>query len=129
MTTTPDPAVALLAEALHEYGCMETDGFCPSGLDETTARMALNHPALRAALELGCAWKRAEAALPEGWAINMLWGTTTEDRWGAHAGPFPAVAGQYRESETAGGPTPTAALNALADALEARQQSHEVTTR
>lgn len=78
-------------------------------------RLFADVPALAAALELGVAWQMAEAALPEGWAVNLLWGTITEERWGANAGPFPAKAGY--SGITAGGSTPDEALAALATAL------------
>ncbi|MES2210925.1 MAG: hypothetical protein V4515_12205 [Chloroflexota bacterium] len=68
---------------------------------------------------LDAAWAKAEEALPEGWAINMLWGTITEDRWAASAGPFPSDTTHTMLHRAAGGPTPAAALNALAEKLEA----------
>jgi hypothetical protein len=63
------------------------------------------------------AWAEAERALPDGWAINMLWGTVTEDRWAASAGPFPSDDTHARLHVVAGGPTPAAALTALAAKL------------
>jgi len=60
-------------------------------------------------------WAAAEAALPEGWAITMLWGTITEARWAAAAGPFPSKTGDPQT--VTGGDTPAAALRAFAARL------------
>lgn len=64
--------------------------------------------------ELDRAWAEAEAALPEGWAVNLLWGTITEERWAVSAGPFPSVPEHAALHQVAGGPNPAAALRALA---------------
>lgn len=92
----------------------------PNDRDAKVAEEYMNELTLARRLDLGTAWDMAVEALLEGWAINMLWGTTTEDRWAAHAGPFPVVEGRYRESVTTGGATPTEALVALAAALRER---------
>ena len=132
MTTTPDPASALLAEALALHhgpsyfaGLMDVTiiGETP---EHVAQRLLADSPALRAALELGIAWHRAEAALPEGWVLKELRLHDDVSGWGAEAFNTTGV-GRYRHMGY--GPTPTAALTALAEALEARQQSHEVTTR
>lgn len=62
------------------------------------------------------AWAEVEAALPEGWVIRRLWRPVAEEPWGVDAGPFPAKHGDDR-SVFGGGPTPAAALRALARKL------------
>lgn len=125
--TPREKAQELLAEALHATTCPKHigsplrhtaefgEGYWPCRQD--AAAILLAHPALAAALELGVAWQMAEAALPEGWAINLVWGTITTERWGVNAGPFPAKPGYV--GRTAGGATPAEAIAALAAALEA----------
>ncbi len=61
---------------------------------------------------LDAAWAEVEEALPKGWAMNVLWGTVTKERWGAAAGPFPSSLGDHHQF--GGGSTPAAALHALA---------------
>lgn len=72
--------------------------------------------ARRATGELDAAWAAAEAALPEGWAITLLWGTVTEDRWAVSASPWPTKPGD--PSVVTGAPTPAEALLALAARLQ-----------
>lgn len=67
--------------------------------------------------DLGAAWAEAEAALPEGWAISLLWGG---ERWAAAAGPWPDD-GQRRTIYASADTTPAAALRALAAALRERE--------
>ena len=77
-------------------------------------------PALAAALELGLAWQEAEAALPEGWAKENLQHTAMMDqRWQAEAGSRIGPVIQWNKVRTviAEGPTPAAALRALAARL------------
>lgn len=119
MTTIRERSTAALAEALTGYGGA-SDPMDVTLVTQHARSILVASPTLARRLDLGTAWDEAVAALPEGWDINVLWGTTTEDRWGAHAGPFPAVAGAYHDSETAGGDTPTEALVALAEALRER---------
>ncbi len=97
--------------------------------DRLRALAALDPDTVRALLdaaELGLAWQRAEAALPKRWSIALVgdW----EDGWEASADGY-ALGGTSDSFHvnTAGGwfghggsLTPAAALNALADALEAR---------
>jgi hypothetical protein len=80
---------------------------------------------VRDADDLGAAWAEAEAALPEGWAINLLWGTVTAERWGANAGPWPAD--PRERGAFGGGDTPAAALHALAAALRRQDDPREET--
>jgi hypothetical protein len=66
---------------------------------------------------LDAAWKAAEAALPEGWAIDNLRHTAMMDqRWQAEAGSRIGPVVQWNKVRTviAEGPTPAAALRALA---------------
>ena len=127
MTTTPDPTTALLAEALDSlwYGdepasvaLLTDDGGVVVASGYAIAEGLLHHPALRAALELGIAWQRAEAALPEGWVLKELRLHDDVSGWGAEAFNTTGV-GRYRHMGY--GPTPTAALLALAEKLEARK--------
>ena len=77
-----------------------------------------------------CAWKRAEAGLSEGWRMQAVYWFVDDSEWVAVAyGPAPEPVDADQAAIRHGGDTPTAALTSLADALEARQQSHEVTTR
>lgn len=103
-----DEAVRVLAEALDPVGVL-------GGKPEFAAGIAMRHPTLAADLRFAVSWRLAVAALPEGWDIQMLWGTVTDERWGVSAGPFPSKAGD--PFEVAGGPTPELALAALAAKL------------
>lgn len=77
---------------------------------------------------LGAAWRRCEAALPEGWILQLGdWSAEPhrtvplfEAYAESYAGPSRS---DYRESGA--GPTPTAALEALAEALESRRAAEE----
>lgn len=110
-------AAALLAEALHTAngsGCLHEDGYGGTGwvqCDKDASWTIECSPVLARRLAFATAWEMAEAALPEGWAINVVWGTVTSERWGVNAGPFPAEPGYI--GVTAGGDTPTAALLTL----------------
>lgn len=77
-------------------------------------------PDLATDLELGAAWRAAEAALPvpESVVEGIAWekgksldNETAEDRW--HARAYRWDAGRPWQRLYADGPTPTAALNAL----------------
>ena len=57
---------------------------------------------------LGAAWRRCEAALPEGWQIGVM-NSLPHSAWAYVVGE------EIVEGE---GPSPTAALTALAEALE-----------
>jgi hypothetical protein len=77
--------------------------------------------AFRDAYELGCAWADAKAAKPEGWMGTSL-AEQTEGNWRAyssrrHSGPRDE---RHFEIVTAVGPTPAAALRALAERLRER---------
>lgn len=64
---------------------------------------------------LDAAWAEAEAALPEGWAITNL--GVTQDGWQAWATLVPS---HDEEFEAEYGPTPVAAVRALAAKLRER---------
>lgn len=66
--------------------------------------------AFRDAYELGAAWAEAEAALPEGWDVHL---------WGDHEAGWSAQScDDYGLRALATGPTPAAALRALAAELK-----------
>lgn len=71
-------------------------------------------------MTLDKAWDEAEAALPDGWSLGMLWGTTASERWGAMACPWPPKPNDSHEF--GGGDTPIAALRQLAGRLAERDQ-------
>lgn len=100
---------------------------CSCGLE---ARLqAIEQAAVAAFLEspdsLDGAWKRAEAALPEGWKIERvgrvwLQGMGYLDRWQAIAVPSVRKGRDWRQKFVAAADTtPAAALNALAAQLQA----------
>jgi hypothetical protein len=64
--------------------------------------------------ELDTAWQRCEAALPEGWVIEELRNFDDRTAWSACAHNDTGI-GRYRWCGT--GPTPAAALHALAAEL------------
>jgi hypothetical protein len=65
---------------------------------------------------LDAAWRRVEAALPEGCRISGLFVAGDDEMWTAEVeGPSGGLA---EDTVAATGPTPTAALIALAEALE-----------
>lgn len=67
---------------------------------------------------LGAAFRRCEAALPEGWSQSIIGPTrSTPVAWLTHASSW-----TDGDSVLAEGPTPTEALTALAEALEARTE-------
>ena len=85
----------------------------------------------RADAELGSAWRRVEAALPEGWTLYDLTsyhydsdcGTEWPDgEWTATAGLWSggAYGGHFSPGKRGTGATPTEALEALLTALEER---------
>ena len=78
---------------------------------------------------IDCAWQEAEAALPEGWEIARttrvrMSGLEAMQRWEAMAAPIKPRGRDWRSQyvvQYADGPTPAAALRALAQKLrEAR---------
>lgn len=115
MTTPRDEATALLAEAME--ATVDLDPTTPvSGSYPEAGGVYLNwndvigaassilaaSPTLAADLEFAIAWRRVERALPEGhltWEAYHMWSSS-------------APRAPYR------GPTPTAALTRLAEALE-----------
>jgi hypothetical protein len=66
---------------------------------------------------LGAAWRRCEAALPEGWELH-IWCSPTGSLWRTAAAHPPM--GTYQRKIAIGGPdmAPAAALEALATKLE-----------
>lgn len=104
-----------LAAALPEHidqACGENAEAHHSCLVYAEAILAAD-PQLAEAAEFGLAWQRAEAALPEGWYFDGLWLTRLPegDRW-------EAAAKEPDEDFRSGyGPTPAAALIALAEEL------------
>jgi hypothetical protein len=64
---------------------------------------------------LDAAWAEAEAVLPEGWMLERVW--RNAGAWNARAGegPYPAAIGVQQIGGS--GPTPAAALRALAAKL------------
>lgn len=69
---------------------------------------------------LCAAWQAAEAALPEGWFIGNLTNQAyrgVPERWSAQAYEGPEQDATYRRFKAASGPTPAAALQALAAKL------------
>jgi hypothetical protein len=62
---------------------------------------------------LGAAWRRCEKALPENWRISTVGQNYEGDEW--HASAWDRKTGA---ATTGRGPTPTAALEALAEKLE-----------
>jgi len=135
MTTTTDPTALLAAlEELHAFLWDEMEFFSDDTDTEhrwTTHALGQKHddlverfhdayaaasPDLRRALAIGLAWLEAAEALPEGWSVfgvRMFSTQTDQNRYRATA---------YSDDHNAGrcdgyGPTPEAALLALADAL------------
>ena len=117
--TPPDPAAALLAEALHErciraFGPTRDHGGGHPASDRFDAAVILAHPRLARVMALGLAWVRAEEALPEGWMLghvglyaNQTWGMG----WYVHALSSGGLEVSSRDADLA------AALDALADKL------------
>lgn len=89
------------------------------GVNEGWRRAAGAIPASSGATSLDEAWAAVEAALPEGWVFDEL-----SSRWGTRKEPWQATARYHwigavsAFMEAVGsGPTPTAALQALAAKL------------
>ena len=74
---------------------------------------------------LDAAWAEAEAALPEGWRIEMV-ASWTRGEWRATAVPTPpnkrVGRGTMWLGKSADGPTPVAALHALAARLQSTEE-------
>jgi hypothetical protein len=99
-------------------------GHCPNGgkpeSDWTTHEERV---AARNRVSLDAAWAEAEAALPEGWRIEGLWHSwppnpVLDPEWGTTVSN--AQTGEMTISVHADGPTPAAALRALAAKLRER---------
>lgn len=73
----------------------------------------------REALAFGLAWLRVTRAKPDGWAIHLD-SDLDLSSFRASTESFSPGRGQVQPFEVRYGPTPTAALTALAEALEAR---------
>ena len=67
--------------------------------------------------DLGAAWARVEAALPAGWLLDMEQ-IANDGGWNFLAYPYPPMDEWDERGASAIGPTPTAALLALAEQLE-----------
>ena len=121
----------------HFFQSENPDAECPTcrfpswSHDPAQVYMALQRHREAAIVDsLDAAWAAAEAALPEGWRMQAVYWFVDDSEWVAVAyGPAPEPVDADQAAIRHGGDTPTAALTSLADALEARQQSHEVTTR
>ena len=86
------------------------------------SRGEVGHMAQRAAASepatdsLGAAWAEAEAVVPEGWSLVHVMRPGLDETWGALA---ESDRGEY-DHRVGRGPTPAAALRALAAALRER---------
>ena len=69
---------------------------------------------------LDAAWAEAEAALPEGWVLQGI--TPSRAEWEALASSWTARAGDKQDWQAGAGPTPAAALRALAAKLREAHQ-------
>ncbi len=95
------------------------DEWCDLGVRLIKAELATANDSLDAA------WQEAEAALPEGWVVEgtrrvLMAGLPKMQRWGATACPLTPKGRNWRgiyETQYADGPTPAAALRALAAVL------------
>lgn len=122
MTTPRDEATALLAAALHPSGWIvitdtdtgeEVTRFSTTETAESVLRAS---PTLAADLEFAIAWRRVERALPEGWMLGHV-GLYANQTWGSGWSVHALSDGGREEFSTS--ESPTAALLALAEALEA----------
>ena len=144
MPTDHDQAVSpeqMLAEALkasancrcgalrfvsggHMADCPYYEGLLPGPWDAEAGRILATlaergwHLSNTPPDSLDAAWKAAEAALPEGWEIMWLRWVPT-DLWSVHAQARreSALGGVLAWEQSAEGPTPAAALNALTEQL------------
>lgn len=134
MTTPSEEAVTRLAGALRAFDeaggiwhGWAADGDTKYTATGFAAAILAADPQLAAAIELGLAWAEAEAALPEGFVVAEVtkrWydgdcGTASwKDEWQALAGGTQdRWDGDFAYGESATGPTPAAALRALAEKL------------
>jgi hypothetical protein len=88
---------------------------------EEFATILAASPQLRSALELGIAWQRAEAAMPEGWTLDALrrGGDGQWRAWADSNAPPTAMSRHPRMIGAEGvAATPIAALTRLATLLE-----------
>lgn len=117
-----------LAAALHDGNEHTSAGPRPHDHDpsptliEYAQKALAADPALAEAIEFGLAWQRAEAVLPEGWRFGSLRATVgfngrVSSTVGWTATAYPKI-GLSNEGRASYGPTPTAALIALAEQLE-----------
>lgn len=113
-----DEAVKALAEALDYSGTWDARTNAPKRPTQLALDALRENPTLARRLRLGTALDLAVAALPEGWVLKELRLHDDVSGWGAEAFNTTGV-GRYRHMGY--GPTPTAALLALAEKLEARK--------
>ena len=112
-------AIALFRDALTGDGMYYLLNDYVHGADVTRADIAralLAHPTLARVIAIGQAWVAVEAALPEGWSVfgvRMFNMVRAAERYRATAYSDDHNAGRYDGY----GPTPEAALLALAAAL------------
>lgn len=121
MTSPRDEATALLAEALHgaDVNCWPDSSECNRAgrYHDPDAKLILAaSPTLAADLEFAIAWRRVERALPEGWMLGHV-GLYANQTWGSGWSVHALSDGGREEFSTS--ESPTAALLALAEALEA----------
>lgn len=114
-------SVALMAEALHTAngsGCLHEDGYGGTGwvqCDKDASWTIECSPVLARRLAFATAWEMAEAALPTWRRGPALY--PWRDEWWAHAYDLRHDTDAHAQDISAAGPTPTAALLALAAKL------------
>lgn len=107
-------AVLRLTEALWEAGSTTPGlGYSLRARLDTAESILAADPVLANVLELGLAWQAAEAALPEGWSLE-LYGSDGPLSW---AGAMPLASSQLSKRVMEEGRTPAEALRNLAARL------------
>lgn len=109
----------MTAESRLEVALSWTDYFIDEEeIRQARAQILRRDPTIREALDLDSAWRRVEAALPESWEFEVR--SSTMGGWRATAHRYHETGGEAVGLDLPH-PTPVAALNALADALETRR--------
>ena len=108
-----DESIRTLAEALHHYS-----GSVPAVAVGMAEGILVASPTLATDLDLGTAWRMAQAALPDGWVFKALTYWRDDDSWQAQA--MDRRMRNLDDFRHGSGPTPTEALVALAAALRER---------
>lgn len=124
MSTIRDESTRTLAEALVEDRSLRSLSNRVGRLNRVwyermAAELLAASPTLAADLDLGTAWRMAQAALPEGYAGPVLY-PRLPDLWHATAADMRFAVALRADDLSATGPTPTEALVALAAALRER---------